>query len=563
MRNKQHILLILFSTTVFACSTMNKSHQETANYSESKIEEFPLVLDTLTTEQENSDFEKDTLEFLSPTPIDVRWNVNDSINTTFSNNLDKMLHSWYVKNTPKTLEYKNEQSEYQIEKLPDSIYIQRLGKIPSMVDLSYNNIVRNYIELYTNKRREQVAIMLGLSEYYFPIFEEILDKEGLPQELKYLPIIESALNPKALSRVGASGLWQFMYSTGRMYKLEINSFIDERRDPVKASYAATKFLKDLYQIYGNWQLVIAAYNCGPGNVNKAIKRSGGKKNYWDIYYHLPKETRGYVPAFIAALYTFNYHEEHQLFAQPSNLPIVCDTLMIDKQLHFDQITQLIPISKEKLQELNPQYRADIIPATDKAYALKIPLQFSTQFIDKQDSIFGYKKDYYFNLKDKVVNPQDRYQKFAHVAPKNKAKIYYKVKSGDAVGLIASWFHVRTSDLCYWNNIRRNLIRVGQNLVIYVPRDNESYFKGFNSMTYNEKQATLGKTPSKNIPKETSQQEQIDNASYIYYTVRNGDNFWSIAKKYPGVSNYDIMKINNIDDPKSLKVGQKLKIRPKS
>lgn len=263
MRNKQHILLLIFSTTVFACSTMNKSHQETANYSESKIEEFPLVLDTLTTEQENSDFEKDTLEFLSPTPIDVRWNVNDSINTIFSNNLDKMLHSWYVKNTPKTLEYKNEQSEYQIEKLPDSIYIQRLGKIPSMVDLSYNNIVRNYIELYTNKRREQVEIMLGLSEYYFPIFEEILDKEGLPQELKYLPIIESALNPKALSRVGASGLWQFMYSTGRMYKLEINSFIDERRDPVKASYAATKFLKDLYQIYGNWQLVVAAYNCGP------------------------------------------------------------------------------------------------------------------------------------------------------------------------------------------------------------------------------------------------------------------------------------------------------------
>jgi membrane-bound lytic murein transglycosylase D len=403
--------------------------------------------------------------------------------------------------------------------------------------------------------------MLGLSEYYFPIFEEILDKEGLPQELKYLPIIESALNPRALSRAGASGLWQFMYGTGRMYKLDINSFVDERRDPIEASYAAANFLKDLYKIYGNWQLVIAAYNCGPGNVNKAIRRSGGKRNYWDIYYRLPKETRGYVPAFIAAIYAFNYHKEHGIEVQKSNYPIVSDTIMVEKVLHFDQVSKVLNISKEKLRELNPQYRADIVPAHQRPYSLKLPMEYTSNFIDLQDSIFNYKKEFYFNLKDKVVNPRERYQKYAHVTPKNRAKIYYKVKSGDAVGLIASWFHVRTSDLRYWNNIRRNLIRVGQNLVIYVPKNKASYYKKFNSMSYTQKQASLGKKPVTTARVAKSSSQKYD-SRYIYHTVRRGENLWTIARKFPGVSNKDIMRLNNIRDAKSLKVGQKLKIKLK-
>ena len=505
--------------------------------------------------------EKDSLAFLKINPVDVRWDLNDSIQPEFKSNLDKLVNSWYAENTFKTKEYEAPDTPYVREKIADSVYIKRLESIPSMFDLSYNKIVRNYIELYTQRRRKQVELMMGMSEYYFPIFEEILDKEGLPLELKYLPIIESALNPKALSRAGACGLWQFMYSTGRMYKLEVNSFVDERRDPVKSSYAAAKFLKDLYKMYGNWPLVIAAYNCGPGNVNKAIRRSGGKKNYWDIYYRLPKETRGYVPAFIAALYSFNFHEEHGLYPRPNQFPEVCDTLMIKEQLHFDQIAQFTKVSKSKLRDLNPQYRADIIPALRKAYPLKVPFEAALDFIDNQDSITSYKKDYYFNLKDKVVNPRDRYQKYAHVVPKGKAKIYYKVKSGDAVGLIASWFHVRTSDLRYWNNIRRNMIRVGQKLAVYVPKSKAEFYRSFNSMSKAQKQATLGKNYiAKSSSPKTVRKTNSGSGDYVYYTVRKNDNFWTIAKKFPGVSNYDIMRINNIKDARSLRVGQKLKIK---
>ncbi|MDM8159080.1 transglycosylase SLT domain-containing protein [Labilibaculum sp. K2S] len=566
MKRKQYILPLIFLGTTFACSTTKQSSSEQTFKTESEIEQVTLSeIDTLSKVAENviEETEKDSLDFLKINPVDVRWDLNDSINTTFSNNLDSLLYSWYAKNTFKTRKYIQDSISVQTEKIPDSVYIKRLEQIPSVIDLSYNKIVRNYIELYSQRRRSQVEMMMGMSEYYFPIIEEILDKEGLPQELKYLPIIESALNPKALSRAGASGLWQFMYGTGRMYKLDINTFVDERRDPVKASYAAVKYLKDMYRVYGNWHLVIAAYNCGPGNVNKAIRRSGGKKNYWDIYFHLPKETRGYVPAFIAALYTFNYHKEHQLFPQPSNLPVACDTLLISEQLHFDQVANVINISKEQLRELNPQYRADIIPASKNGYALKIPLEYTAKFIDNQDSIFAYKKDFYFSMRDKVVNPNDRYQKFAHVTPKDKDKVYYKVKSGDAIGLIASWFHVRTSDLRYWNNIRRNLIKVGQKLVIYVPKGKESYYSSFNAMGYSQKQATLGKTVSSTTQTTTKSTPTANsNGSYIYYTVKRGDNFWTIAKKFPGISNSDIMKINNIKDDGSLKVGQKLKIQPK-
>ena len=564
MKKNKYILPLIFLGTTFACSTIKPSNSE--QNTEIATEQITLsAIDTvaITNDDAIEEVEKDSLAFLKINAVDVRWDLNDSINTTFSNNLDSLVYSWYAKNTVKTRTYNQPPIQIQTEKIPDSIYIKRLEQIPSLIDLSYNKIVRNYIELYSKRRRSQVEMMMGLSEYYFPIFEKILDKEGLPQELKYLPIIESALNPKALSRAGASGLWQFMYATGRMYRLDINTFVDERRDPVKASYAAVKYLKDMYRIYGNWHLVIAAYNCGPGNVNKAIRRSGGKKNYWDIYYHLPKETRGYVPAFIAAVYTFNYHKEHQLFPKPSNLPVACDTLLISEQLHFDQIANVINIPKEQLRNLNPQYRADIIPANKKGYALKIPIEYTAKFIDNQDSIFAYKKEYYFSMKDKVVNPRDRYQKFAHVTPKNKAKVYYKVKSGDAIGLIASWFHVRTSDLRYWNNVRRNLIKVGQKLVVYVPKGKDSYYSSFNTMSYTQKQATLGKTVASTTTNTKPTPTITSNGSYVYYTVKRGDNFWTIAKKFPGISNFNIMEINNIKNAKSLKVGQKLKIKPKS
>jgi membrane-bound lytic murein transglycosylase D len=272
----------------------------------------------------------------------------------------------------------------------DSVYIDRLERLPVQVDLAYNKMVRNYIRVYTGKRRELVQVVLGLSEYYFPIFDEIFDYHSIPLELKYCSIIESALNPRAVSRARATGIWQFMYGTGRMYGLTINSLVDERRDPIKSTHAAARFMKDLYRIYGDWTLVIAAYNCGPGNVNKAIRRSGGKRNFWDIYYYLPRETRGHVPAFIAATYTMNYHQEHLLYPRPIELPIPADTIMVNDNLHLEQVAAVLGIPIEMLRDINPQYKYDIIPGKEKSYALKIPVKYSMQFLELEDSIFTWR-----------------------------------------------------------------------------------------------------------------------------------------------------------------------------
>lgn len=444
--------------------------------------------------------------------------------------------------------------------LSDSTYIQRLSAIETPIDLSFNSTVKNVITLYTEKRREQVEIMLGMANFYFPIFEEILDKYNMPQELKYMAIIESALNAKALSRAGASGLWQFMYGTGKMYGLEITSFVDERRDPIKASDAAAHYLNDLYKIYNDWHLVIAAYNCGPGNVNKAIRRSGGTGDYWSIYYHLPKETRGYVPAFIAAAYTFNYYKLYNLSPRASNLNIITDTIMVNNYLHFEQICATTGIEMELLRDLNPIYRLDVIPATEKKYyPLRLPQNLINTFIDNEQAVFAYKREKYFP-NNQIKNPS---QTTHHHVPndiKGKAKVYYTVKSGDNVGYISDWFKLRTSDLRYWNNINGNLIRVGQKLLVYVPESKADYYKKFTSMSFEDKQQAIGK--STNTASNSTVEKPTIDQNYEYYTVRSGDNLWTIAQKYPGISASEIQKLNNISNSKSLNIGQKLKIKKK-
>ncbi len=497
--------------------------------------------------------------------VDTTYNsidvVEEDVYSSFVDKLDELHQRWYIENNSQ--DYIDSLDVIKKRKgsvkCPDSLYIKRLDDMHSAIQLSYNKIVRNYIELYTVRRKAQMSNMLGLAEYYFPIFEELLDANDLPLELKYLPVIESALNPRAFSHAGACGLWQFMYGTGRMYKLSINSYIDERRDPIRSSYAAVKFLKDMYKMYGDWILVIAAYNCGPGNVNKAIRRSGGKKNYWDIYYWLPKETRGYVPAFIAAMYAFNYHEEHGIYPLKSDFPLMCDTVMLINKLHFKQISKVLDVPIEQIRDLNPQYRRDIIPASEAhPLALNLPYNYVGDFIDNRDSVLAYNRNKFFDNSDRIVNPRDRYQEYAHSAPKGRAKVHYKVKSGDAVSLIADWFNVRKADLCYWNNIRRNVIKAGQRLVIYVPGNQASYYKDFNSMSYSQKQATRGKKPR---TEDVGKSENIAySGDFVYYTVRRGDNLWTIARKFPGVSNNDIMRLNNIRNAKSIKPGKKLKIR---
>lgn len=340
--------------------------------------------------------------------------------------------------------------------LPDSVYIRRLRQLPTVMELSYNSIVRRYIEVYTIKKREQVEYMLGVGRYYLPIFAEALDAAGLPLELKYLPVIESALNPKAYSRAGASGLWQFMYATGKVYGLEGNSLVDDRRDPIKATDAAVRFLKDLYDIYGDWSLVIAAYNCGPGNVNKAISRSGGKRDYWAIYNYLPKETRGYVPAFIAATYTMNYYKEHKFCPAQIEMPVFCDTLVLEERIHLVQIADVLDIELSVLQSLNPQYRKDIIPGNGRSYTLCLPQTHVSHFLNRKDEILAHRAEE-LNKQRIVVEPAaaDPYYRGAGKT--------YKVKSGDTLSGIARKQGVSVNQIKKLNNLRSDNIRIGQTL----------------------------------------------------------------------------------------------------
>ena len=488
----------------------------------------------------------------NPKSVDI--DTLSQSNIELLNKFDSLTSEWYKAHPYQDLTYYSDSIEDSLDvDYPDSVLQERISNIHSIIPLSYNKIVNNFIKVYTQKRRKETVYMLGLTEYYFPIFEEILEEYSLPNELKYLPVIESGLNPNAISRAGATGLWQFMFGTAKMYKLQVNSLIDERRDPIKSTYAAARFLKDLYSIYNDWILVIAAYNCGPGNVNKAIRRCGNKTNYWDIYYYLPRETRGYVPAFIAVNYVFNYYKEHNLNPIPVDYKIPIDTLIVKEELHLKQVSEVLDISHSELRDLNPQYRWDIIPKNPNGNVLKIPMEKVALFIELKDSIFNYKDSVFFNP-EVISQKPSYYSKYSPVTPKGKAKIYYTVKPGDNVGYIAEWYDVRASDLRYWNSISRNLIRVGEKLVVFVPEGKVSHYEKINSMSFEEKQRMAGFAVQ---PTE----ERLKPKSYelVYYTVKSGDTLWKIAQNYPGVTDYDIMQLNNINNASKISPGQTIKI----
>lgn len=301
--------------------------------------------------------------------------------------LDSLLNEYMAKTylTTNDCNMKNENPYF-----PEEVYIERLSRMPTIMEMAHNNVVQQFIDRYASRLRGTISYCLGAGNFYMPIFEEALEAYQIPLELKYLPVIESALNPKAVSRVGAAGLWQFMPSTGKQYNLQINSLVDERRDPIKSSYAAAHLLSDLYKVFGDWNLVIAAYNCGPGNVSKAIQRSGGSKDYWHIYPYLPRETRGYVPAFIAANYMMTYYSLHNICPMTSRLPAQTDTVMVTKKIHLEQIAQVLDIDIEMLRALNPMYRHDIIPGNSEPYALRLPLADVNRFIENQDAICNYR-----------------------------------------------------------------------------------------------------------------------------------------------------------------------------
>jgi membrane-bound lytic murein transglycosylase D len=520
----------------------------------------PLLTQVVFADIDTLDTYIDTSETIieMPDTAEVIFEMPDTaeFDAAFDANVDSMLKLYYVEESLNTAPIGSSINE--IPHFSDSIYRDRLSKIPTVAELTYNNIVKRYIEVYTVKKRKSVEVMLGLSEHYFPVFDDIFDYYGVPNELKYMAIIESALNPRAYSRARAVGLWQFMYGTGRMYGLEINSLVDERMDPIKSTQAAARFIRDLNNKYDDWLLAIAAYNCGPGNVNKAIRRSGGKKTFWEIYSYLPRETRGHVPAFIAATYTMNYYKEHNLTPKEIDFPIEVDTVMINEKLHLQQVSDVLNIPIKQLRDLNPQYRYDIIPGQIKSYALRLPFEYTANFIDFQDSIFAYKDSVLFN--NTVVTAPTTNNYAPQMPGKDYVKLSYTVKSGDAIGLIAQWYNVKTNDLRYWNNVRGNMIRAGQKLAIYKKKNDAERYRNIDKLSYAEKQASIGKTYT---PKQEVAPINDNNGEFEIYTVRSGDTLWDIAKLYPGVSDTDIMKWNNMTNGNSLKPGQKLRIKPKS
>jgi membrane-bound lytic murein transglycosylase D len=395
----------------------------------------------------------------------------------------------------------------------------------------------------------------------------------MPLELKYLPIIESALNPNAVSRAGATGLWQFMRGTGARFGLVNTSYVDERRDPEKSTLAAIRYLSYLYNDFNDWTLALAAYNCGEGNVKKAIRRSGGKTDYWEIYPYLPRETRGYVPAFIAAMYVMNYYDAHRIKPIKVEFDTNIDTIMVTQRLHFLQISEKLNVPVEQLQALNPQYKKGIIPGNkEKPYSLRLPAATAVEFAGIEKEIYGYKDSLFFDSNFALSTPQlkkgknGKYTTAQYVAPseKGKTKISYTVKEGDTYGFIASWYDVRVSDLKYWNDAYSNRLSVGQNITVLVPSGKASKYANINTMTFDQKQAAEGKSLVAETVAVSFSSNRPTDSNYVWYKIQQGDNLWTISQKYPGTSDQDIKAINGFStkDLRKLQAGMYIKIKRK-
>lgn len=443
--------------------------------------------------------------------IDSLWKLQ-LLNSSLFDTIQKSIHE-------------QDYSDVVYKDLPTDTLKARLEKLNSRTpfNIEYNPILESVIKSYLKRNKYAMENLMALSDYYFPMFEQELDKYDIPLEIKYLAIVESALNPRARSRVGATGLWQFMFATGKMLDLNVSSYVDERMDPERSTEAAAKYLASLYKSFGDWDMVLASYNSGPGNVSKAIRRSGGSTNYWELRRFLPRETAGYVPAFLATLYIFEYAEEHDF--QPKKPEVAffeTDTIRVKKMLTFDHISKVTGIEKEMLQFLNPSYKLDIIPhVEDKNYSIRLPRSVSGAFVSNEAEIYEYVTQDLAEKKKSLPNYIEADQ-----------RIRYKVKSGDYLGKIAERYGVGVSQIKSWNTLRSNNLRVGQYLTIY---------------------------PRKPVVSESSSASntKANNTSKIY-TVKRGDSLWSISRKFPGVTVQNLRAWNNVGTS-SLKPGMKLKV----
>lgn len=528
----------------------------------------------------------------APSILTLKQSITDNAiqyPESFETDTHKMLQNWYLQNYAVLNE--NMSATPNVD-ATDEVYIQRLSKMPTDIEMPYNQIVRSYINMYTQRRRQLVENMLGMSLYYMPIFEEALERKGLPLELRYLPVIESALNPDAVSRVGATGLWQFMLPTARGLGLEINTLVDERRDPYASSEAAASYLKQLYEMYHDWSLAIAAYNCGPGNVNKALRRAGGENNdFWSIYYLLPQETRGYVPAFIAANYVMTYYNEHNISPALARRPIITDSIHVTKRVHLQQIADVLNIPIEELRVLNPQFRKDVIPGDNRPYSLVLPSMQVYSYLISEDSIVSH--DYKLYTRRDMVEPTLNPTEDPNMEYTTKLVVKtHVVKKGETLTKIASKYGVTVADIKKWNNLKRNTIASGKKLKI------NSYER---MATGKKKTATIVADASATAPTDSTtianaapidsiapQAPQMAQAQPIetqpaakkaeptkkaaqpaaskkaatskvkYHTVKKGESLFRIAKQYKGVTVADIQKLNGLTGS-DIKIGQKLKI----
>lgn len=451
--------------------------------------------------------------------IDEKW-----LQELYSNNLFDTIYK-----TITELDFK----EVDYPELPTDTLKARLAEINARTpfNVEYNPSLESVIKSYLKHRRKLIQKLLTLSHFYFPMFERELDNSNIPLEMKYLAIVESALKPKAKSRVGATGLWQFMFSTGKMYGLDVSSYVDERSDPIKSTKAATKYLAKLYEIFGDWDLALAAYNSGPGNVTKAIRRSGGYKNYWNIRHNLPRETAGYVPAFLANMYIFEYAEAHGFKnTKPEFTLTETDTVLVKNMITLDQVSEVTGTPVEQLQFLNPSYKLDIIPVIKgENYYLRLPRDVVGTFVNNEEKIYAF-------VKEEFAKREKPLPQFFNATD----RVRYRVRSGDYLGKIARRYGVRVSQIKRWNGLRNNNLQIGQRLTVY-PR--KPYTPPVASSKSTVKKKTIAKSPTGDV---------------VIYTVKHGDSLWSISQKFSGVSIQNIRDWNGISGS-NLKPGMKLKI----
>ena len=385
---------------------------------------------------------------------------SDSLGNDFpesmSYDVDSLMQMWFAK---QYIIFDEDCLEGSVNpKFSDSVYAQRLSSLPTLVDMPYNYVTRSSIDAYMERNRKVISFALGMLPMYEDIFVEALMKYNVPIELKYLPIVESALKPKAYSRAGAAGMWQFIYSTGRKYDLYVNSLVDDRYDIVKESDAAAHHLRDLYDMFGDWSLAISAYNCGPGNITKAITRSGGKTDFWDIYPYLPRETRGYLPAFIAVNYAMSFYKEHGICPMESARPPQTDTLHVNRNLHIGQLMHYSGISQEEFNALNPQYLTEVIPGAYRTCVLTLPQQYIRPLVEAGDSLYEYDKEKFFPKSKLAYIDDDMTNRVTYIT--------HKIKSGETLGGIAIKYHTTVRNIKNWNNLKSDNIRAGKTLRIY-------------------------------------------------------------------------------------------------